>query len=184
MTRLLFPLFLFFTALVFGQTQLKVFNKTTKQPIYSAAVYCDDELLGKTDLNGTLSFKTKCKKVEILASNFEDVLAEVRNTMEVAMQPLAEKRGNIDRVIINDKSDPRALKILDELNKRAKENSPKSLDSYNFKSYTKFSLDLDKDSIDIYKNFLAARKDSISKVDQNGFKQKEKEKKAESNGNN
>ncbi|SHF32083.1 DUF5686 family protein [Chryseobacterium takakiae] len=177
MTRLLSPLFLFFAVLVFGQTQLKVFSKTTKQPIYSAAVYCDDELLGKTDLNGTLSFKTKCKKVEILASNFEDVLAEVRNTMEVSMQPLAEKRGNIDRVIINDKSDPRALKILDELNKRAKENSPKSLDSYNFKSYTKFSLDLDKDSIDIYKNFLAVRKDSISKVDQNGFKQKEKEKK-------
>ncbi|AZA86359.1 hypothetical protein EG349_05950 [Chryseobacterium shandongense] len=177
MTRLLFPLFLFFTALVFGQTQLKVFSKANKQPIYNAAVYCDDELLGKTDLNGTLSFKTKCKKVEILASNFEDVLADVRNTMEVAMQPLAEKRGNIDRVIINDKSDPRALKILDELNKRAKENSPKSLESYNFKSYTKFSLDLDKDSIDIYKNFLAVRKDSISKVDQKGFKQKEKEKK-------
>lgn len=177
MTRLLFPLFLFFTALVFGQTQLKVFSKATKDPIYNAAVYCDDELLGKTNTGGTLSFKTKCKKVEILASNFEDVLADVRNTMEVAMLPLSEKRGNIDRVIINDKSDPRALKILDELNKRAKENSPKSLDSYNFKSYTKFSLDLDKDSIDIYKNFLAARKDSISKVDQKGFKQKEKEKK-------
>ncbi|MFN4365842.1 DUF5686 family protein [Chryseobacterium hispalense] len=177
MTRLLSPLFLFFTVLVFGQTQLKVFSKITKEPIYNAAVYCDDELLGKTDLNGTLSFRTKCKKVEILASNFEDVLAEVKKSMDISMQPLSEKRGNIDRVVINDKSDPRALKILDELNKKAKENSPKSLDSYNFKSYTKFSIDLDKDSIDIYKNFLTARKDSLSKVDQNGFKQKEKEKK-------
>ncbi|SEM41051.1 hypothetical protein SAMN05421856_10364 [Chryseobacterium taichungense] len=177
MTKFLSPLFLFFTALVFGQTQLKVFNKADKQPIYNAAVYCDDALLGKTDLNGALSFKTKCKKVEILASNFEDVTADVKKNMEVAMQPLSEKRGNIDRVVINDKSDPRALKILDELNKRAKENSPKSLDSYNFKSYSKFSIDLDKDSIDIYKNFLTVRKDSLSKVDHKDFKQKESEKK-------
>lgn len=177
MTKFLSPLFLFFTAMVFGQTQLKVFNKADKQPIYNAAVYCDDALLGKTDLNGNLSFKTKCKKVEILASNFEDVTADVKKNMEVAMQPLSEKRGNIDRVVINDKSDPRALKILDEVNKKAKENSPKSLDSYNFKSYAKYSIDLDKDSIDIYKNFLATRKDSLSKVDHKDFKQKESDKK-------
>ncbi|WP_449387947.1 DUF5686 family protein [Chryseobacterium lineare] len=177
MTKFLFPLFLFCTAIVFGQTQLKVFNKADKQPVYNAAVYCDDALLGKTDLNGALSFKTKCKKVEILASNFEDVTADVRKNMEIAMQPLSEKRGNIDRVVINDKSDPRALKILDELNKRAKENSPKSLESYNFKSYAKYSIDLDKDSIDIYKNFLATRKDSLSKVDHKDFKQKDSDKK-------
>lgn len=177
MTKFLFPLFLFFTAIVFGQSQLKVFSKADKQPIYNAAVYCDDALLGKTDLNGVLSFKTKCKKVEILASNFEDVTADVKKNMEVAMQPLSEKRGNIDRVVINDQSDPRALKILDELNKRAKENSPKSLESYNFKSYAKYSIDLDKDSIDIYKNFLATRKDSLSKVDHKDFKQKESDKK-------
>jgi hypothetical protein len=177
MTKFLSPLFLFFTAMVFGQTQLKVFNKADKQPIYNAAVYCDDALLGKTDLNGALSFKTKCKKVEILASNFEDVTADVKKNMEISMQPLSEKRGNIDRVVINDKSDPRALKILDEVNKRAKENSPKSLESYNFKSYAKYSIDLDKDSIDIYKNFLATRKDSLSKVDHKDFKQKESDKK-------
>ncbi|WP_346984686.1 hypothetical protein [Chryseobacterium sp. POE27] len=121
--------------------------------------------------------KRNVKKVEILASNFEDVTADVRKNMEVTMQPLSEKRGNIDRVVINDKSDPRALKILDELNKRAKENSPKSLESYNFKSYAKYSIDLDKDSIDIYKNFLATRKDSLSKVDHKDFKQKESDKK-------
>lgn len=177
MTRLLFSLFLFSTALFFGQVQLKVINKSNKQPIHNAAVYCDDELLGKTDFNGNLSFKTKCKKVEILASNFQDVLADVKKSMEVSMQPLSEKMDNIDRVVINDKSDSRALKILDEVNKRAKENSPKSLDSYNFKSYTKFSIDVDKDSVDTYKNFLAIRKDSLSKVDKKDLKQRGKDKK-------
>lgn len=177
MSKLFSTLFLFSTVLFFGQTQLKVINKSTKQPVHNATVYCDDELLGKTDFNGALSFKTKCKKVEVLASNFEDVLADVKKSMEISMQPLSEKMDNIDRVIINDKSDPKALRILDEVNKRAKENSPKSLDSYNFKSYSKFSIDVDKDSIDTYKNFLAIRKDSLSKIDKSDLKQKEKDKK-------
>lgn len=177
MLKLLSTLFLFSAVFIFGQTQLKVINKSNKQPIHNAAVYCDDELLGKTDFNGNLSLKTKCKKVEILASNYEDVSADVKKSMEIAMQPLSEKMNNIDKVIISDKSDPKALRILDEVNKRAKENSPKSLDSYNFKSYSKFSIDVDKDSIDTYKNFLAVRKDSLSKVDKKDFKQKDKDKK-------
>ncbi|EJL73008.1 DUF5686 family protein [Chryseobacterium populi] len=177
MTKLLSSLFLFFTVLFFSQSQLKVLNKTNNQPIQNAAVYCDDNLLGKTSHEGMLSFKTKCKKVEILASNFEDALSDVKKTMEVSLQPLSEKRDNIDRVVITDKSDPRALKILDEVNKRAKENSPKSLDSYNFKSYSKFSIDVDQDSVDIFKNFLAVRKDSLSKAEKREFRQKEGEKK-------
>lgn len=177
MTKNLSPLFLFFTVLYFGQTSLKVFSKTDKKPIRDAAVYCDDNLLGKTNFDGVLSFKTKCKKVEILASNFEDVTADVKKSMEVAMQPLSEKQSNIDKVVITDKSDPKALRVLDEVNKREKENSPKSLDTYNFKSYSKFSIDVDKDSIDTFKNFLASRKDSLSKVDKKEFKQKESEKK-------
>ena len=154
MTKNLSPLFLFFTVFCFGQTSLKVFSKTDKKPIRDAAVYCDDNLLGKTNFDGVLSFKTKCKKVEILASNFEDITADVKKLMEVAMQPLSEKQSNIDKVVITDKSDPKALRILDEVNKREKENSPKSLDTYNFKSYSKFSIDVDKDSIDTFKNFL------------------------------
>lgn len=177
MTKLLSTLFFFATLLFFGQNQLKVLNKTNKQPIPNASVYCDDELLGKTDYNGVLSFKTKCKKVEILASNFEDISVDVKKNMEISMIPLSEKMSNIDRVIINDKSDPRALRILDEVNKKAKENAPKSLDSYHFKSYSKFSIDVDKDSVDVYKNFLAIRKDSLSKVDKKDLVQKEKDKK-------
>lgn len=177
MAKFLSPLFLFVTVLLFGQTQLKVFNKNSKQPIQNAAVYCDDNLLGKTDHEGILNFKTKCKKVEILASNYEDVMADVKKSMEIPMKPLSEKMDNIDKVVITDKSDPRALRILDELDKRAKDNSPKSLDSYNFKSYSKFSIDVDKDSIGIFKNFIDVRKDSLSRIEKRPLKQKESEKK-------
>lgn len=97
--------------------------------------------------------------------------------MKIALQPLSEKLGKIDKIVLSDKSDPRALKILDELNKRYKENAPQSLDSYDFKSYNKISIDVDKDSINNYKNFLARREDSLSNSEKRTFKQKDKEKK-------
>jgi hypothetical protein len=79
--------------------------------------------------------------------------------------------------LIADKSDPRALKILDELLKRHKENSPQSLDSYNFKSYSKISIDFDKDSIATYQNFMAKRNDSIGKIPNRNLKTAETKKK-------
>jgi len=91
MTKLLSAFLLLFMVAIFGQSQLKVFNKSNKKPIENAAVYGDDNLLGKTNYEGILFFKTKCKKVEILASNFEDALVDVKKSMEVSMQPLSDK---------------------------------------------------------------------------------------------
>jgi len=124
-----------------------------------------------------LNFKTKCKKVEVLANNFEDATADVKKNMEVLLKTSSEKSSNIDKIVISDKSDPKALRILDEFNKREKNNSPKSLDSYQFKSYSKYSIDVDKDSIDAFKNFIVSRKDSLSKVEKKEvFKKKSDEK--------
>lgn len=175
MTKLLSSLLLFAVFFCFAQNQIKILNQKTQQPVTGAAVYCDDDLLGKTNIYGTLNFKTKCKKVEIIANNFEDAVVDVKKNMEVSLVPLSEKMSNIDKVIITNKSDDRALKILDEVNKREKENSPKSLESYDFKAYSKYSIDVDKDTIDIYKNFLATRKDSLSKVEKKDLKMKPKE---------
>ncbi len=140
MKQALSTLLLFFVSFYFSQTQLKVINADNKKPVPDASVYCDDNLLGKTSQNGILTFKTKCKKVDILANDFEDEEAAVSKEMLVSLKPTSEKTKSINRVTIADKSDPRALKILDELLKRYKENSPQSLDSYNFKSYSKISF--------------------------------------------
>lgn len=64
------------------------------------------------------------------------------------------KVTSIETVIIEDKSDPRALDILKKVNKNYKENSPKSLDSYAYKSYEKISLDIDEDSISQFNKFF------------------------------
>lgn len=64
------------------------------------------------------------------------------------------KVTSIEAVIIKDQSDPRALEILNRVNQQFRENSPKTLDSYSYKSYEKISLDIDEDSILQYKQFF------------------------------
>ncbi|KIC64343.1 hypothetical protein [Chryseobacterium taiwanense] len=64
------------------------------------------------------------------------------------------KITSIETVIIEDKSDPRALEILKKVNQLFKENSPKTLNSYSYKSYEKVSLDIDEDSISQFKKLF------------------------------
>ncbi|MDQ1162907.1 hypothetical protein QE422_003275 [Chryseobacterium sp. SORGH_AS 447] len=78
----------------------------------------------------------------------------------------------IEGVTIEDKSDPRALEILKNVNRMFTENSPKTLDSYSYKSYEKISLDIDEDSISQYNKFFEEtgmfrekrRKDSLNNI--------------------
>ena len=177
MKQTLSALLLMIFAFSFSQNQLKIINSKNQKPIYNASVYCDDNIIGKTNVSGELSFKTKCKKIDILANNFESEEIEVKKSMQIALKPSSEKSGNIDRIVLNDKSDAKALKILDEVNKRYKENAPQSLDAYDFKSYSKISMDVDKDSIKTYQDFLIRRQDSLAKIENRVFKQKDKKKK-------
>ncbi|WP_073293764.1 hypothetical protein [Chryseobacterium polytrichastri] len=64
------------------------------------------------------------------------------------------KVTDIEAVVIEDKSDPRALEILKKVNQNFTKNSPKSLESYAYKSYEKISLDIDEDSISQYNRFF------------------------------
>ena len=180
MKQSLSSLFLLIFAFSFSQIQLKVISSKNQKPIYNASVYCDDNLLGKTDANGNLTFKTKCKKVDILANNFESEEADVKKIMQISLKPSSEKTGNIERIVLSDKSDPKALKMLDELLKRYKENSPKALDSYDFKSYSKISIDFDKDSVAAYQDFMAKRTDSIKKIENRTLKKQTEKKNKDS----
>lgn len=78
----------------------------------------------------------------------------------------------IEGVVIEDKSDPKALEILKKVNQMFRENSPKTLDSYSYKSYEKISLDIDEDSISQYNKFFEEtgmfrekrKKDSLNNI--------------------
>lgn len=84
------------------------------------------------------------------------------------------KEREISTVQIKDESDPKALKILDLVEKNFSKNHPFSLDSYSFSSYHKYSADLDKDSLEIYKNYFNKRLDSLQSLHKKNIKLKDK----------
>lgn len=145
----------------FGQSKITVLKAGERTPIANATISCEKKILGKTSSNGTLQFKTKCKQVDVKAAGFYEDEVVVDQVMEITLAKIDPKVQSIEGVIIADKSDPRALEILRKVNDAYKDNSPQSLDSYSFKSYEKFSLDFDEDSIKSYNAFIDNRIDSL-----------------------
>lgn len=156
-------LFIFLLAFLntFSQSKITVLNTDGRLPLANATVSCDKKLLGKTNAQGTLQFRTRCKIVDVEAKGFFKDEAVVDKVMEVVLTKTDPKLQSIQGVVINDKSDPRALEILQKVNENYKNNSPQSLDSYAYKSYEKISLDMDEDSITNYNRYLQKRLDSL-----------------------
>src|SRR5690606_32497942 len=151
--------FLFLT--LSAQSKITVLSAGDGAPLGNATVTCDAKLLGRTNAQGVLNFRTKCKKVDVKAPGYYEDEAVVDRVMEISLSKTDPKTQSIEAVAINDKSDPLALAILQKVNDNYKNNSPQSLDSYSFKSYEKISLDIDEDSIKHYSNYLEKRLDSL-----------------------
>ena len=154
-------LFLFVVLNLFSQSTITVIKTGERTPIPNATVSCKGKVLGKTNTQGILSFRTKCEKVDVKAAGFYEDEAVVDKVMELGLSKTDPKTQSIEGVIISDKSDPRALAILQKVNDNFKNNSPHSLDSYSFKSYEKISFDFDEDSIKQYNQYLSHRLDSL-----------------------
>ncbi|ANF49490.1 hypothetical protein A0O34_02500 [Chryseobacterium glaciei] len=149
-------LFIFFLISIFGfsQSKIKVVDDASKIPVPNAKVFCNDKLLGETDAQGILEFKSKCKSITVQASQYQKETSVVENDMTVSLIKKSSKTTAIEEIIIEDKSDPRALEILKKVNQLFTKNSPKSLESYTYKSYEKISLDIDEDSISQFNQFF------------------------------
>ncbi|WP_370897107.1 hypothetical protein [Chryseobacterium gossypii] len=154
-------------AYIFGypQSKIKVIDEISKAPVSNAKVSCKDKILGYTDPSGSLEFNTSCKSIEVQAQNYQQETVLTEDYMQVSLLRTSSKTAFIETVIIEDKSDPRALEILKKVNQLFKKNSPKSLESYSFKSYEKVSLDIDEDSISQFNELFQ---------DSNLFKRKRK----------
>ena len=174
MKKLLFVVFLQGFISVFSQSEIKIIDEESKKPITYASVYCKNQLIGKTNAEGILRFETQCKKIDIKAYNFYDEEAVVKNKILVALSKLDDKAKQIEMVSLKDESDPKAIAILNKVEEKFKDNAPFSLDSYVFTSYHKYNVDLDKDSIKIYSDYLTKRIDSLKKLPQKNLLLKEK----------
>ena len=111
----------------FAQSRITVLSAGERTPISNATISCDKKILGKTNANGTLQFKTKCTKVDVKASGFYEDEAVVDVVMEKTLFKVDPKVQSIEGVVIADKSDPRALAILQKVNDEYKNNSPVAL---------------------------------------------------------
>ncbi|WP_330745628.1 hypothetical protein [Chryseobacterium sp. CP-77] len=129
-------------------------DDASQKPVYKAKVSCDNAVIGYTNEQGILEFKTGCKNIDIDADSYQRESITVESSMEVSLLKKTSKTTNIEAVVIEDKSDPRALEILKKVNKLFKENSPKSLGSYSYKSYEKISLDIDEDSLSQFNQYF------------------------------
>lgn len=162
MKKLLYFLIIIFSNIAFAQNRLRVSEAGNGNPVRGASVFCNNKLIGKTNYEGILNFKTKCSKVDVKSAGFYEDEVVVDRVMEAVLAKEDPKVQSIETVLINDNSDPLALAILKKVNENYKDNSPQSLDSYSFKSYEKISLDLDEDSIKYYDAYLQQRLDSLS----------------------
>ncbi|MBP2615922.1 hypothetical protein [Chryseobacterium jejuense] len=147
---------LFFLICFWGHSQfrIKVVDDSSQKPISNAKVFCGNTILGYTNTQGVLEFKTACKNIEVEAELYQNGTTPIESSMEVSLSKKSSKTTNIETVVIEDKSDPRALEILKKVNKLFHENSPKSLGSYAYKSYEKISLDIDEDSLTQFNQYF------------------------------
>ncbi|WP_228449467.1 hypothetical protein [Chryseobacterium sp. 2VB] len=129
-------------------------DDASQKPVRNAKISCDNSVIGYTNEQGILEFKTGCKNIDIDADSYQRESITVESSMEVSLLKKTSKTTNIEAVVIEDKSDPRALEILKKVNKLFKENSPKSLGSYSYKSYEKISLDIDEDSLSQFNQYF------------------------------
>ncbi|MBO9693072.1 MAG: hypothetical protein J7550_15540 [Chryseobacterium sp.] len=154
MKRGLLLLFFILSFLGYSQTKIKVVDDASQKPVFKAKISCDNSVIGYTNEQGILEFKTGCKNIDVEAESYQKESVTVESSMEVSLLKKTLKTTNIEAVVIEDKSDPRALEILKKVNKLFKENSPKSLGSYSYKSYEKISLDIDEDSISQFNQYF------------------------------
>ncbi|MDQ1095432.1 MULTISPECIES: hypothetical protein [Chryseobacterium] len=172
MKRILFIIFFLAFILGYSQSRIRVIDDITKSAVSHASISCNNTVLGYTDDNGILEFETACKRIEVKADRYQTETVSVEKNFQVVLKKESSKTTDIEAVIIEDKSDPRALAILKMVDRMFRENSPKSLDSYSYKSYEKVSMDIDEDSLvqfnELFRNndFIKRKrkKDSLNNI--------------------
>lgn len=174
MNRLLFLICILVFSVLQSQSKITVYTSDEHIPIPNATVKCRQKIVGKTDKNGILNFKTGCKKVEVSAEGFYPDEVVVDKVMEISLSEEDPNVRTIEAIVLKDESDPKALAILDKVNENYHQNSPKTLDSYSFKSYEKISYDFDEDSIRAYNIYLQKRMDSLKKLPELDLKKQQK----------
>ncbi len=137
-----------------SQSIVTVVDKDTQLPISGASIKCNDRSLGTTNKSGVFITKERCTTITVSHPEYYAENESLKKSTTVSLMQTEDRLQAIEAVEIKDESDPRALALLTKVQNSFKNNSPKSLDSYSFKSYEKFSMDIDEDSVENYNRSL------------------------------
>lgn len=162
---------LFLSNFSFAQYSLTVKDADNGALLPNVEVKCKNTPLGITDLSGKIILKKKCTSYNLSLTDYYRETVLFKNKMTATLSKTQATTQGIEAVILEDKSDPKALAILAKVNDNYLPNSPKSLDSYTYKSYEKISLDIDEDSIDTYNQTL---RETVKEMDKMPFSKAEK----------
>lgn len=160
--RLLYIVFFSWSFILWGQSKVTVYDSDIRTVMEGAEVYCNHQLIGKTNAQGVLSFTTKCTEVLIKKKGYRTEKAVVDKFMQKSLFP--EEEQEIGKRKLDAQSDKAALKILDEVHRKFEQNSPKSLSSYRYKSYEKLAVDINPDSISSYNQSLREALGNFDKI--------------------
>lgn len=152
------------STLLFGQSKITVNSAIDQKPVQGAKISCRGQALGLTDTEGHFFTKNKCGNFTIYAPNFEEIEIAAKPELNVKLQPQDKDIKSIESLNIEDKSDPRALKLLNLVDDHYMKNSPQSLPSYSYQSYRKISYDLAPESLADYRQFVTKRNDSLKNL--------------------
>ena len=160
---------IFFFAIIFfnfsnSQSVLTVKDAENNALLSGVLVKCNDQILGRTNQSGQLETKTKCNTLKISLSGYYPETVLLQKNMNADLTKVDSKMQSIETVVLKDESDPKALAVLNKVNDNYENNSPKSLDSYTFRSYEKFSMDIDEDSIQNYNQSLKDARKNAEKL--------------------
>ena len=101
MKRGLALLFFLLCFLGHSQSKIKVVDDASNKPVSNVKISCNGSILGYTNVQGVLEFKTSCKNIDIEADTYQKETASVDSSFEVSLVKKSLKNTTaIETVII------------------------------------------------------------------------------------
>ena len=85
MKRGLLLLFFLICFLGYSQSKIKIVDDASQKPVLNAKISCDNTVIGYTNEQGVLEFKTGCKNIDIDANFYQKETISVESSMEISL---------------------------------------------------------------------------------------------------
>ena len=146
MLKFLLPFLLLFSLSICAQTKLTVMDGFMEdQPMENVAVLSEQNVeMGKTNSNGIFIIPADYNTVTVVFDGYKDKkIFAYGKDLTIFLQPITVELSSAE--ITNDDSDAR--KIIKQVIQNKKKNSIENLKTYQYKSYSKFLVTANKDSL-------------------------------------